>query len=662
MAFSGRRRWLPGLHPKTTSSNDRSTKTSRASQRHRSCLFEALETRALLSATSLSDIIAQPAVSGGYTAAQITSAYLASNLKLITSLKGSITGDGSGQTIAIVDAYNDPNIAGDVAAFSSKFGLSTASLKVVSQTGSSTLPTTNSDWSVEISLDVEWAHAIAPGANILLVEAKSASLTDLLTAVKYASNQPGVSVVSMSWGTNEFRGETSYDSYFTTPTGHIGVTFVASSGDSGTTSWPAVASNVLAVGGTTLTLTSSNAYSSETAWSDSGGGVSSYEALPAYQKMIGVSASGRVTPDVSYDADPNTGFLVYDSVGSSGGWMEVGGTSAGAPQWAGIIAIANEGRVANGLSTLTQANAMIYTIYDTSATKSAQDFYDVTSGRNTSGFGAVKGYDAVTGLGSPKVSYLVGDLATATLTSGPTSTTKITIGTTQGFGGWGGLGGWGGWGGGWGGRGGWSGWWSPFDMTAGSGQLSAPAALPLSAGSDSSPTLHTQSAATTQVVVAPIADVSTTYVSSTPREVRSTTWERGLNDSSPGVDYTSETDEATAAIFGSSSPDGRLGIDIPATPQSRVAGAVFVESLPSESDDAAAMVDGQPQLAPEDTESSAPAPVHSQNRTQQPPADVAVGSAVELSGSTIAALVFAWQLRVDSVAAEKERRYVNKAS
>ncbi len=259
--------------------------------------------------TSLSDIIAQPAVSG-YSVAQITSAYLASNLSFITSVKGTTTtvaGDGSGQTIAIVDAYNDPNIVSDVATFSSKFGLPVANLKVVSQTGTSTLPTNSTDWSEEISLDVEWAHAIAPGANILLVEAKSSSLSDLLTAVKYARNYAGVSVVSMSWGTNEFRGETSYDSYFTTPTGHTGVTFVASSGDSGSTCWPSVSSNVLAVGGTTLTLTSSNAYSSETAWSDSGGGVSSYEALPGYQKMIGISASGRVTPDVSYDANPSTG-------------------------------------------------------------------------------------------------------------------------------------------------------------------------------------------------------------------------------------------------------------------------------------------------------------------------------------------------------------------
>jgi hypothetical protein len=603
----------------------------------------------------LSDIIAKPAASSGYTVAQVTSAYLASNLSFITSLKGTLTGDGSGQTIAIVDAYNDPNIVSDVATFSTKFGLPTANLKVVSQTGASTLPTTSADWSEEISLDVEWAHAIAPKANILLVEAKSSSLNDLLTAVKYAGSYAGVSVVSMSWGTDEFSGESSYDSYFTTPTGHTGVTFVASSGDSGVTTWPSVSSNVLAVGGTTLTLTSSNTYSGETAWSDSGGGVSSYESLPTYQKMIGISASGRVTPDVSYDANPSTGFLVYDSVGSTGGWVEIGGTSAGSPQWAGIVAIANEARVANGLSTLTQANAMIYTIY---ATKSSQDFHDVTSGRNTSGFSAMKGYDAVTGLGSPVVSSLLSDLAKATATStGTTSTTKIVIGSNQGSGGFGGSGG-GGWGGGWGGgRGGWGG----FHMTAGLGLSSSLPTLPLSAASDSSPALQAQAAALAQAAGTPVANVSTTQLSSTPREVRSATWERSLNDETPSVEYASEADEATGAIFGSSSVDSQLGMNIPVTLQGTVADTIFAESLSTGSDDATATVDGQPQLAPEEAESRAQATTQSQSRTHQLPTDAAA-SAVELSGSTIAALVFAWQLRVSPAATEVERRQVKKVS
>ena len=289
---------------------------------------------------------------------------------------------------------------------------------------------------MEISLDVEWAHAIAPAANIVLVEANSDSFSDLLTAVKYAANYSGVSVVSMSWGTDEFNGEASYDSYFTTPAGHTGVTFIASSGDSGVTSWPAVASNVLAVGGTTLSVTSSGTYSSETAWSDSGGGVSKYEALPSYQKMIGVSASGRVTPDVSYDANPSSGFLVYDTVSGSGanGWTTVGGTSAGAAM----------GRHPRHRQPRTRGQRPGHT--DTGERDALHalrhrfraDFHDMTSGSNTGRYSAAKGYDGVTGMGSPIVNSLVTDLATATATSTTTSTTTITIapvGSSRGGGG-----------------------------------------------------------------------------------------------------------------------------------------------------------------------------------------------------------------------------------
>ena len=134
---------------------------------------------------------------------------------------------------------------------------------MVNQTGGSKLPSTDSGWAGEISLDVEWAHAIAPGANILLVEASSADTTDLMAAVDYARHAAGVSVVSMSWGGSEFfswgggesQSQTTYDPYFTTPAGHQGVTFIASAGDSGSQSgvqWPASSTNVLSVGGTSL--------------------------------------------------------------------------------------------------------------------------------------------------------------------------------------------------------------------------------------------------------------------------------------------------------------------------------------------------------------------------------------------------------------------------
>ncbi len=174
------------------------------------------------------------------------------------------------------------------------------------------------------------------GANILLVEANSANLGDLLDGVNYARDASGVSVVSMSWGTNEFSSETSYDSYFTTPSGHQGVTFIAASGDEG--SWygpeyPATSPNVLSVGGTTLKISSTSGnYGSESGWSDSTGGISKYESEAAYQRIVS-SYGKQASPDVSYDANPSTGFYVYDSVplDGSSGWWEVGGTSAARP-------------------------------------------------------------------------------------------------------------------------------------------------------------------------------------------------------------------------------------------------------------------------------------------------------------------------------------------
>ena len=307
-------------------------------------------------------------------------------------------GNGAGQTIAIVDAYDDPNVASDLHKFDVQFGLSDPRFTKVSQTGSAAYPSANQGWASEIALDVEWAHAIAPGANILLVEARSASMGDLLTAVNYARNYAGASVVSMSWGGGESRSETSYDSYFTTPAGHAGVTFVASSGDDGAgVSYPAISPNVLSVGGTLLTLKSGN-YSSETAWSGSGGGVSRYETEPSWQR--GVQSYGtRTNPDVAFDANPSTGVAVYDSYGS-GGWAVYGGTSIGAPQWAGLIAIVDQGRS----TPLRNATSDIYSI----AKASPGDFHDVTSGSN--GYRATAGYDLVTGLGSPVANKLVADL------------------------------------------------------------------------------------------------------------------------------------------------------------------------------------------------------------------------------------------------------------
>ena len=647
---------------RTSLQGTKSGKNTRNSN-HRVCCFEPLETRSLLSATSLAElanVYATPAVAtSGYTAAQITSAYLANNLSIITKLKSTVTGDGSGQTIAIVDAYNDPNIQSDLQTFCTKFNLyySTSTLKVVSQTGSTTnLPIADADWALEIALDVEWAHAIAPKATILLVEASSESMSDMLTAVKYASSYTGVSVVSMSWGTNEYSGETSYDSYFT----KNGVTFVASSGDSGTTCWPSVSSSVLSVGGTTLTVTSTGTYSKETAWSSSGGGVSSYESLPSYQKMLGISATGRVTPDVSYDANTTTGFLVYDSltVGGSSGWMVVGGTSAGAPQWAAIIAVSNQARAAGGLSALGgSANAYIYTLY---MTDTSSDFHDITSGSNTSGYKALTGYDAVTGLGSPIVSYLVNDLATATATSTTTSTTKIVItkpssGSNSGWGGhggggWGGNGG-GGWGGGFGNR---------FTALNGAALLASLDSLAVQSDvSNSSTVVIAGSAITMNAGGDHLAQTLRTATTSNPW-----TWKLvSLDDGSSSGSLQSEENSDEQYVPTSNDGDS-VRVDMPMD-LGAPSNATFVEqgqavdSVLAEASDVAALAaiatSAQPQLASEEAETQAQRLDARFSDGEQFPDD-AVPSTSELHASVVAALLFAWQIRANSALAERERR------
>jgi len=303
---------------------------------------------------------------------------------------------GGTGTIAIIDAYDDPNIEKDLGVFSVQFGLPvcTTANGCFEKKLMATKIRTNSGWALEESLDVEWAHAIAPGAKILLVVAKSSGGNDLLAAVDYARGRANVVAVSMSWGGGEFSGESGYDSHFTS---NQGITFFASSGDSGSgVQWPAVSSNVVGVGGTTLNLSGGQVIS-ETAWSGSGGGISRYEAQPNYQNIYGIpSANGmRAVPDVSYDADPNTGVSVYDSFGYQGvsGWFVVGGTSAGAPQWAAIKALGG-----------SASNSLFYV--DASTASYATDFRDITSGTNgTCGLicTAQTTYDYITGLGSPLV-------------------------------------------------------------------------------------------------------------------------------------------------------------------------------------------------------------------------------------------------------------------
>lgn len=304
-----------------------------------------------------------------------------------------ITGNGGGQTIAIVDAYGSGTIQNDLNIFCATYGLPATTLQILYPGGKPRR--SNSGWALETSLDVEWAHAMAPGARILLVVAKTASFSDLLAAVDAAVNA-GAKQVSMSWGGNEFSSETSYDYHFNV----AGVTFTASSGDSGSgVEWPAASPYVVGVGGTTLSLDGSGSVLSETAWSGSGGGISAYETRPGFQNGW-QSASGRGIPDVSYDADPNTGVSVYiGNYNGSSGWITVGGTSAGAPQWAALFALANAARSAS----LSATDITVYTLANANY---AGDFRDITSGSN-GGFSALTRYDFVTGLGSPLAGSLV---------------------------------------------------------------------------------------------------------------------------------------------------------------------------------------------------------------------------------------------------------------
>jgi hypothetical protein len=348
--------------------------------------------------------------------------------------------DGTGQTIAIVDAYDDPSIFQAVDAFDSQFtltdsgptlyaqyGQASSFLTVLNQYGQATsLPSTDpngpgtDNWEVEEALDVEWAHAIAPGAQIILVEANSQSLSDLMASVATAAAQPGVSVVSMSWGFAEGQAvfasdEAMYDGYFDLP----GVTFVASTGDYGAADpeYPAFSPNVVAVGGTSLMLNGDNAYNSETGWGyysssagaliGSGGGLSLYEPEPAYQQ--GVQSTGyRTTPDVSMVADPATGAWIADTynLDPSNPFEVVGGTSLSAPAWAGLFALVNQGRAAAGETSLnsvtpTDAQQALYMLPQS-------DYNSIPSGNN--GYTASAGYNLVTGLGTPVANLLVPDL------------------------------------------------------------------------------------------------------------------------------------------------------------------------------------------------------------------------------------------------------------
>jgi hypothetical protein len=297
------------------------------------------------------------------------------------------------QTIAIVTAYDSPNIEQDLRTYSKTFSLPICSsanhcFRKVNDAGKDApLPGRSALWALETSLDVEVAHAVCPNCKILLVEAGSSSVSDLVAAVDTAARL-GADVISNSWVVKEFRGETSYDSHFNRP----GIAITAASGDTGYgVSWPAASPYVTAVGGTTLDLDNTNARVRESAWEQGGSGCSAYEAKPSWQSDDGCMQ--RTVPDVAAVADPSSGAAVYDSYGYSGrrGWFKVGGTSLAAPIVAAIYALAgNADDVVAGSYPYAHASALF-------------DVQEGTNGKCSSAYlcTSVTGYDGPTGLGTP---------------------------------------------------------------------------------------------------------------------------------------------------------------------------------------------------------------------------------------------------------------------
>lgn len=359
-----------------------------------------------------------------------TPASLACLYSLVTTITGCNPNNtvnlpsGGSQSIAIVDAFDDPEAAADLAYFSDQFGIpfSPAKFKVVYASGHQPEIDDTGGWEMEESVDIEYSHAMAPNAMLYLVEADSPASSDLMTAVDVATNlvrcgktttcpttSPGLGEVSMSWGTNDFSGETAYDSHFT----GTNVVYLAATGDAPGSTYPSVSPNVIAVGGTSISRSlSAGNFIREVAWQDAGGGISSYENMPTYQSkvpaIVSIAGQRRATPDIAADANPTTGVWVYDSFPMYGyyysttSWWIVGGTSVSTATMAGIINAADTANGSFAVSTAAELNNL-YGILTTAASYAA-DFNDITYGTCNyySASYAVTGYDFCTGIGSPK--------------------------------------------------------------------------------------------------------------------------------------------------------------------------------------------------------------------------------------------------------------------
>jgi kumamolisin len=357
---------------------------------------------------------------GGYTPTSLRTAYD------MDSLLSSAT--GSGQTIAIyeLDGYK----SSDVNQYLSNYGLGSAKYSNVLVDGATN---TAGSGAIEVELDMEVISAIAPGATqkIYIGPNTNTGVNDTYNQIVTDDTAP---IVSISWGECESASGNAelaaLDNIFAQGAAQ-GQSFFAAAGDSGaydcgTSSLavdsPASDPNVVGVGGTALQLNSDNTYSSESAWSSGtgaggsggGGGYSSYFAIPAYQTGSGIDSNAqRHVPDVSADADPNTGYSIYCSVAAAGcstgtaAWTVVGGTSAAAPLWAGLVADVNDYLSQQGLNLVGNMNAKLYSLFNTSQMFPA--YHDVTTGSNLF-YQAGSGYDLATGIGTPDAWDIAQDL------------------------------------------------------------------------------------------------------------------------------------------------------------------------------------------------------------------------------------------------------------
>lgn len=302
---------------------------------------------------------------------------------------------GSG-TIAIVDAFDDPLAEHDLHQFSIQFGLPPAKLRVVFAAGRRPAQDPTGGWELEESTDIEWAHAMAPDAKIVLVEAASNSFSDLFSAVAVANEllgDAGGGDLSMSWGGSEFSQETLFDVFFTTPK----VIYFAADGDAPGVEYPSVSPLVISAGGSSTNRDPFNgAFEIEGAWQSSGGGPSAFELSPPYQQAVAseFGLATRATPDLAFDSDPNTGVYVFDSTpvdGLPGGWLVVGGTSVASISLAGIVNAAHSGA--------TSSVAELTLIYAGLGSSNFRDIAYANCGPY-GGFPATPGWDFCTGVGS----------------------------------------------------------------------------------------------------------------------------------------------------------------------------------------------------------------------------------------------------------------------